>query len=81
MGQGLLSGGGGGGYRPAAGLSKPSLACVLDHTPASHTFRTTKPLQPPGQLTRLHRFPNVSVLKDVQSQGRREGAELVRQQG
>lgn len=85
MGQGLLSGGGGGGYRLAAGPSMSSLARLLDHTTAFHTFCMTEPRQPsgppPSQLTRLHWFPDVSVLKDVQSQGRKEGAELVRQQG
>lgn len=50
MGQGLLSGGGGGGYRPATCPSTPSLARPLDHTPTSHMFCTTKPHQPSGHL-------------------------------
>ena len=66
------------------GPSVSSLARLLDHTPASHTFCTTKPRQPSrpprSHLTGLHGFPDVSVLKDAQSQGRGEGAEPVRQQ-
>lgn len=56
------------------GLTQPSGA----HFP---TPNPTAPRQHSGTLlTRLCQCPDVPVLNDVQSQGRREGAELVGQQ-
>lgn len=71
MGQGLLSGGGGGDTGLQLVPPRLVLARLLDHTPTSTSFCTTKPRQPSGHLASSPgcRFPDISVLEDVQSQG------------